>query len=481
MGTSALGLRPATRFDLERLRWPAITLGTAVVTAGLTLWSVQAAIAGVVVLGLISVYLTDRTAGIVSTLAFWWIAPGLRRIVQWKLGYVSSDPLSLAPFLATGGIVTLELLRSSLPPRVSRLLGAAALAFALGLPTGLLHGPFSAAYALLSYLSALGFAVVGYREAQLGRLDSLRGALRYILPAVALYAVIQGAVTMPAWDQTWLDTVQITSIGVGGGSDSIRAFATLNAPGTLAGVLAVGLAWYLAVRRPGAWGALSVALFLAGIALTYVRGAWIGLIVAAIAHAVVTRGASLPRVLGAVLATVAVVGAMAGANPAAGSLVTRISTLGALNQDTSAQTRIATPTTMFGAAVQAPAGQGLGTTGEASRLSGGQSDLRYPDNAYLSLIVQCGPLALIIMLGVLGAIVRSAWRLARRPSPVQEQAQACFTVVVFALVFMVSGDHFYGAVGVVFWLVVGYILGLERSASEHKKSNNLRNPEGIAS
>lgn len=465
MSTTALGLRPASRLRLlDHVWWPACVLGAAAITAGLTLWSVQAALAGACVLVLVAAYLTDRAAGVTATLAFWWLVPCLRRLVQWKVGFVAADPLSLAPFLATGGIVALELARSGLPPRVARILGCAALAFAIGLPVGLAHGSLAATYAFFGYLSALGFAVVGYREARSGGTPSLPRALRYVLPVVALYAIVQRFAGMPPWDQTWLDTVQITSIGVGPDTDAIRAFATLNSPGTLAGILAVGLAWYLAVRRPGGWGAVAVALFLAAIALTYVRGAWAGLAAAALAHAFVTRGASLPRIAGAVLATVVVVGVMAGSNPAAGSLVSRIATFGALGEDTSAQARVATPAELLGTAVKAPAGEGLGTTGEASRLGGeSPSELRYPDNAYLSLLVQSGPLALLLMLGVLAMLVRAAWRLARRASPVQEQAQACFAVLVLVVVFMVTGDHFYGAVGVAFWLVAGYVLGLERS------------------
>jgi hypothetical protein len=464
MSTSALGLRPASRLRLlDRLWWPAGVLAASAVTAGLTLWSVEAALAAACVAVLLAVYVTDRTAGVGATLAFWWIVPGLRRVVQWKLGYVAADPLSLAPFLATGGIVALELARSGLSPRATRVLCAAAAAFAIGVPTGLAHGALAATYAFFGYLSALGFLIVGYREATTGRLTSLWSALRWVLPLVAIYALVQRFATMPPWDQSWLDTVDITSIGVGPGTDAIRAFATLNSPGTFAGVLAVGLAWYLAVRRPGGWGAVSVALLLAALALTYVRGAWIGLFVAAIAHAVVTRGASLPRLAGATLATVVVVGAMAGSNPAAGSLVTRISTLGSLNQDTSAQARVATPTELLGTAVRQPAGQGLGTVGEASRLGGSaQNELRYTDNAYLSLILQSGPLALLVMLGALATVLRAAWRLARRASPVRAQAESCFAVLVLVLVFMASGDHFYGAVGVLFWLVAGYVLGLEK-------------------
>jgi O-antigen ligase len=458
----ALGIGPPAYARLgELVAWPAFVLGASALTAALTLWSVQAALAAVCVLGVLAIHLRNRSAGIAAVLAFWWIAPLLRRIVQQQTGYVSSDPLSLAPFVATGVVVAVELQRARLSSTAARVLACAAAAFALGLPAGLQAGPFAATYALMGYLTALGFAVVGYAEARSGRLAGLAAALRYALPAVAVYAIVQ-AVAMPPWDQAWLDTVQITSIGVGDGSSSIRAFGTLNAPGTLAGVLGVALAWYLAVRRPGAWGAACGALFLVVLALTYVRGAWVGLLAAALAHAVVSRGRSVPRIAVAVAATVLVVGVAAGASPAAGSLVTRISTFGDLGQDTSAQARLATPATLIGSAATAPLGHGLGTTGEASRLTGSRSALRYPDNAYLALIVQSGPIALLLMLGAVAAIMRVAWRLARRPSEVQAAAQAGVAVLVFALVFMVSGDHFYGAVGVAFWLVAGAVLGLER-------------------
>jgi putative inorganic carbon (hco3(-)) transporter len=472
---SAIGLAAGRRAPAarEHLGWAAAVLGAAALTAALLLWSIQAAVTGCAVFGLLALYATDRTVGATALLGFWWLVPSVRRIVQYDSGYVDSDPLSLAPFLATGGIVVLELSRARISPKATRVLACAALAFAIGLPVGLTAGPFAAVYALGGYLAALGLAVVGYGEARRGATPSLGGAAKLLLPLVALYAVVQ-SVWMPPWDQAWLDTVDITSIGVGEQDGAIRAFATLNAPGTLAGVLGVGLAWFLAQRRFGAGALIAAGLCLAALALTYVRGAWIALILAALAHALVTRGRSGTRILGAAVAMIVVVGALAGSNPAAGSLVTRISSLGSLNEDTSAQARVATPSAMLAEGVSAPFGHGSGTVGEASRLGGGESDLRYPDNAYLSLLVQSGPIGLLLMLAALAAILRSAWRLARTPSPHRAHAEACFAVLVFVLVFMVSGDHFYGAVGVAFWLVAGYVLGLERRAGDHVKAVNAQ-------
>ena len=460
---SAIGLAAGRRAPAlrEHAAWAVAVVAAAALTAGLTLWSLQAAVAGTCVFGLLALYSADRTLGATALLAFWWLVPSLRRMLQFETGYVESDPLSLAPFIATGGIVLLELGRARLSPKASAVLGCAALGFLIGLPAGLAAGPFAALYALGGYLAAIGCAVVGYSEARRGAAPSLGIAVKVVLPLVALYALVQ-SVVMPSWDQAWLDTVDITSIGVGDDGGAVRAFATLNAPGTLAGVVAAGLAWYLAVRRPGAWGAIAVALLLAALALTYVRGAWIGLVVAALAHLAVTRGRSGGRVLGAALATVVAVGALAGSNPSAGSLVTRVSTLGAIGEDTSAQARVATPTAMLAEGMTAPVGHGVGTVGEASRLGGGDARLRYPDNAYLALLIQSGPIGLLLVLGAVAALLRTAWRIARRPSPLREHAEAAFAVLVFIVVFMISGDHFYGAVGVVFWLVAGYVLGLER-------------------
>ncbi len=464
--------------DALRLRaadtalWLAAALAAASLLSGLLLVSPQAALAAACVFGLVALYATDRRAGVVGMLAFWFVAPMLRRVLQLETGYVNADPLSLAPFLATAAIVALELGRVRLSPKALRVLGCAAAGLLIGLPAGLVAAPFAAVYAATGYLAAIGAAVLGYVEASSGgRRPSLDAAVRVALPAVAAYALLQTFAGMPAWDQTWLDAVNITSVGVAGEGAGIRAFGTLNAPGTLAGVAALGLVWYLAFPRPGRGDAAGALLLVAALAVTYVRGAWIALLAAVIAHLLLTRGRSAPRVLTAAIAVVLAVGVSAGANPAAGSLIERVSTLGSLEQDQSAQTRVATPSAMLSAAVSAPAGSGLGRVGEASRLGGSQSTLRYPDNAYLSVLVQSGLAGFALLFGALAVVLRSAWRLARRAAPRQRAgAEACFSILVYMAVLMLTGDHLYGAVGVVFWLVVGYVLGAERRESMQRET-----------
>jgi hypothetical protein len=475
----AYGIRPARRLAaLDTLQWPVLVLVAAAATAALTLYSLQAAIAGVCVFGILALHTADRAAGVVAMLAFWLVAPGLRRFVQFKTGYVNADPLSLAPFLLTGGIVMLELARSALPPRVIWIVLCAAAGFAIGFPVGLQASPPAAIYALGGYVAAIGVAIVGFNEAREGREESVGPTVRFLLPLIATYAIVQGIVALPAWDQAWLDAVKIRSIGVPGVEGAVRVFGTLNAPATLAGLLAIGLLWHLAARRPGAAAALASGLMVVALALTYVRAAWGALIVAAIAHVLLTRGRSFPRAAAAAAVTVLAIAVLAGANASARSLVDRVSTFGQLSSDTSTQERVATPTQILATAVTAPLGEGLGQVGEASRLAPPPPQLRHSDNAYLALVVSSGPIGFVLVIGAIATVLAAAWRLARRESPVQAQATRCAAILVFVLVFMVSGDHLYGAVGVVFWLVAGYVLGLEHRLRSQPRSLPAANPLG---
>jgi hypothetical protein len=464
--SSALRL-PQPRLDVRTVvLWPVLIVGAAFVTAGLLLWSIQAAAAATCVFGLTALYVSDRSLGATSMVIFWFIAPFIRRLIQYRTGFVNADPLSVAPFVATAAMAAAELGRTRLSAPATRTLASVAAGFLIGVPVGLAAAPVAAVFAIFGYLAGLSAAVIGYAEGSEGRPSSVGRAIRGALVVISLYAVVQTTVAVPPWDQKWLDTVQLTSVG-GGDLGPLRAFGPLNAPGTLAGVLGLGLVWYLGDRRADLSSAVACVVILAGLALTSVRSAWVALAAAGIAHLVVTRGRSTQRVLGAVLGTIVVVGVLAGANPSAGSVVERVATFGTLSQDTSARARYQTPSELILPAATAPLGHGSGVTGEAARLAGGSSELRYPDNAYLSVLLQSGPIGFVLVIAALVSIVGTAWRLARHSRPRSSEAETCFAVIVYVLVLMIGGDHFYGAVSILFWLVVGYVLGLHRRSVDH--------------
>ena len=84
--------------------------------------SLQAACAFVLVVVVIALYQHDRRVGIAAMFALWFVAPGLRRVFGLLTGYVGNDPLSLAPFLATGAIAVLALAQTHIPSRIRGIL-----------------------------------------------------------------------------------------------------------------------------------------------------------------------------------------------------------------------------------------------------------------------------------------------------------------------------------------------------------------------
>jgi putative inorganic carbon (hco3(-)) transporter len=452
--------RPGTRGN--ELLWP---LGVGVPAALLLAWiltiSVQAAAALVLILLVVGLHQHDRRWGIAAMFAFWFLAPGLRRVLGLLTGYVDTDPLSLAPFVATAVIAGLELVRIKLPSQTGRILLLAGAGITLGLPAGLLLGPRAAVYAFCAYLAALTAAVLGFNERGTSLNSStLRRVLLLALPAIAIYAIAQRALPLPDWDQAWLDATDFDSIGAAR-DDEVRVFASLNSPGALAPLLALSLLCYLTVRpRHPALAVIGAALLCVALALTLVRSAWISLIIAALAHVIASRGSSARLVFGVGAVVVAVTLALSPVSATARDVVDRFNTFGNLGADRSVTDRSATLSETLPEALSRPFGHGLGSAGEPSKLTGGRQ-LRTPDNGYLALLYQVGPIGFLLVLAAVAYITRAAWNGARARAPGQELRLLLFAILAFTLVQMASGDQLYGSNAVIFWFAGGQVLAYE--------------------
>jgi O-antigen ligase len=446
--------RPAPRSRLpafEGLTWWALALVAALATAWLTLRSLQLACTFTMVVLTIGLYVRDRRAGLVAMWLIWLVTPFLRRIFLLDEPLQAAEPLAVAPFLETAAIVALELSQIELTRRVKRLLILATAGYLLGLPAGLLTGPKAAVFATLAYLTALGCFVIGYREGA-GERPVLPSVLMVAGPAMAIYAFRQYYLPLPRWDLVWLHSSDINSAGAPE-NGHIRVWSTLNSPGTFAGVLGVAALCLLIWRRVTLPKLAGAAAVLGALALTYVRSAWLGIAVTAIAVAAVTRGAALkqlvPVIVLLVLATPLVLG---GSTRAA--LGDRFNSFGALGTDKSAQDRSTTTRTVFGGAIVAPLGHGLGAAGEPSRLNSSDPAFRYTDNGYLSLLVQVGPIGFIVVMSVFLSAIGAGWRNAwRRPD--NSNDVLAFGVLVLLGVLMFAGDELYGITGMIFWYTAG--------------------------
>jgi hypothetical protein len=454
-----VGRRPLLRARRADLWWLVLVGGfCAVLLAWLLTFSAQGACAFVLILLVIALHQYDRRWGVAAMFALWLVGPMLRRLFLLMTGPVGTDPLSMAPFLATAAIAGLEFAATQVPSSVRRVMVLAATGFAVGLPLGLMAGPNAAMYASLAYLAGVTGAILGFKEKPALEDSNLRRVLLYAMPPIAAYAIAQRFLPLPVWDREWLESTTFISIGTP--ETNIRVYATLNGPGTLAPILALALLCFLTVRRHSRLALIGAVLVTVALSLTFVRSAWVALIAAGIAHVIASRGRSARLVLGAAAVVVVTTLALAPVSPTAADVLGRFNTIGNPGSDPSAEARQTTFNQLFPKAISAPLGHGLGSAGEATRLKG-ETDLRAVDNGYLSLLYQVGPVGFALVAVALGLIARSAWNGARARAPGQELRLLLFAMLVYLLVQLTSGDVFYGPSGVILWLIGGQVLGYE--------------------
>lgn len=422
--------------------------------------SPQAACAFVLVVVVVALYQYDRRWGLAALFALWFVAPGIRRLFGLATGYVNNDPLSLAPFVATGALAAVELLRFRVPSRIRTVMVLAAAGFAVGLPIGVLTSPKAAVYAFVTYLAGISGAVFGLADELSGRGSTLRRVLLFGLPVIAVYAILQRLLPLPHWDQAWLDATGFSSIGADDEGHP-RVFASLNSPGALAPLLGMSLLCYLTVKRARPITLVGAALIAIALSLTFVRSAWAALVVAGVAHVIASRGQSARIVLGSAAVIVAATLALAPVSTTAHDVLERFTSI-LDREDTSATERRTTFSETFPLAAQAPLGHGLGSAGQSSKLTtGGDPSERAADNGYLGLMYQVGPIGFLLVMAAIVLILRAAWNGARARAPGQDVRLLLFAMLVYLLVVLAGGDEFYGSHGVIFWFIGGAVLAYD--------------------
>ena len=441
---------------LGDLLTPVGALVTAAIAGALVVVSYQLAVGVVLLAALLAVYFQSPRAGVVGVWMLWMIAPLLRRVFGLLEGVPEFDILSVVPFAATGVVAVLEAERLYLSRRAKVLISLAATGFALGIPTGLLT-PTAGLFAAGAYLSALAAFALGYAEQRRGAEElTLATAIRIALPLIAVYGIFQYFFPLTSWDEHWLGSITFGSIGAPE-QGHIRIFATLNSPATMAAILAIGILAVISSDKAAALRPLMIALFATALALTYVRSAWLAFVVALLVYAA-AAGVRRPARAVAIVAILVVASITTGGSSATTSaFVNRLTTLGALDEDTSANARLTTANEVVPEILAHPFGEGLGQAGVASRLAEnepGATNLDL-DNGYLALGLQAGVIGLLLIVAAGAWAVSLAARSARlsRGSPT---ACLCLGILVFGVVMHLSGDALYGVIGAVFWYVAGF-------------------------
>jgi hypothetical protein len=438
-----------------------VAAAIAVVGGVMVVNSTQLALTATLLLLVLAARVQSRTAGLSLMWSYWLLAPFLRRVLDNSIGPVSPDPLSLLPFLATAMLAAIELRHTHLDKRARTILTLGTVGFLIGAPLGLIADPTAAGFAIFAYGTGLSAFILGWGDGQLrDGTGSLQKIVMYVLPVLALYGLAQYFFSLTSWDAHWVATTSLNSLG-SPQEGHVRIFSTLNAPYTFAGLLGVGLLLGLAQRRRGGLAPLITVLLVVALALTFMRSVWLGTVIGLIVFAAAARGRAAGRIVvivGVCLFALIVVG---NANPTTKAFTERVTSLGNVEKDRSAQERLETTNQLFPVALRQPLGEGAGQAGMAAELSGGESNSRIAtvDDGYLSLMFQDGPFGFLLVAVALVLSVGAAIKAVGMATDEERQPRAAMlATIVMLLVALAAGDVLFGLPGVMLWYACGTVV-----------------------
>lgn len=447
----------------------------AVVGGAFAVRSLQAAVALALLFLLAAIYSRSRRAGLISLWTLWLLAPALRRMLALAVETPSADPLALLPFIATAGIALIELRRTNMsrPARIA--ISLATLGFLIGAPAGLAADPLAFGFGLTAYLAGVSALVLGWGDRREGGQLSLVKVLTIVLPPLAAYGVLQYLIPLTSWDSHWVETVDLASIGAPQ-EGHIRIFSTLNSPGTLGLVLAVAIVLGLGLRRRGSVTLLATLPLIAALALTFVRSAWLALVLGVLVYAASVRGRTAGRLVAVIAICLAALIVAGGSNPTTRAFTQRVTSFGDLGQDESAKDRLKFTQELLPAATSRPIGAGVGQAGLAARLEEGndQESLTTTDNGYLALLYQVGPFGFLLVSIAMGMSVVAAVRALGDGDGDEErriESASILAALVVLLVAQAGGDMLYGISGAIFWYLAGVAFATRRRSASQ--------PEGV--
>jgi O-Antigen ligase len=474
--TGMSGIRAAHIMNMRRTEtklgastWIVVVMGGMLVAAlfvagkgGLLRMAIPAAAACV---GL-SLYLRKPTAYLYFTLWTWFITPWVRRMVDWRVGFVFQNLVLLTPFLVSAvAVLTLRerRLRANLPLAPFAL---CAVAVAYGFCVGImLHPSGEVIYGLVDWLSpmVIGLHLYLRHEDFEENLAVIENSAMWGLLVMGIYGIYQ-FYQAPVWDAAWLlnlpGGIQSSTFGRPGPQE-IRVWSTGNAPGQFASVV-VTLFFFLSSKR----SILKVPAYITGfyvLLLTLVRTAWVTSVVGML-YLVKSRNRKFAPTLLLIICAVAVV-LLANSFFTIPILQNRFKSMTDLKDDVSIKDRTALYEDLTGAVLAEPVGIGLNN-----------------QSFYHGFPLDSGILRMLLNLGWFGTLVysigisRLLFMLFHR-IPSQNPALAgCRAVAVVLVVTLASGPTLVGAVGAMFWIAIG--LGL--ASIKHSAAVTVRSVQRVA-
>ena len=403
----------------------------------------------------------------------WALAPGVRRVVDWRTSFSSISLISVLPLVSLA-LPAYLLVTSGRGKSLDRRLiyaswiwfGGFLYAYAVGVAAG---NYVSATYTLAGFTLPLlfalwlaasdeGFDVVYRRIAQ---------TLLGVATALGIYAFYQFAAP-PPWDLAWMQRTALVSIGIPA-PFAFRPFSTLNAPGPFADFLTAAILFNLPRMRDANFARFAqLAVCLAALGITLVRADWLALLAGVAFYVALSPGKARNLAVVAVLAIavglfVANAPSLLGSSRAGIDLQQRLDTLGDVQTDSSYRDRERYFGDALTTAVDQPTGEGLGVIGTAAKLGSSGATVDF-DNGFIARFTEMGYFGTACYLTTLVltfGLALTRWRAYSRAGLNEDAraAAACVGVQVAFFLLDVSSDHHAQLGGLFYWLSLAMMYG----------------------
>lgn len=390
---------------------------------------------------------------------FWliFLTPFVRRLIDYQAGFNPVSPVMLAPYLVAA-LPVFTVLRM-LPQLQHRLLfpfflilGGVLYGFLIGI---VLNGPFSATFDLIQwgvpiiFAAYIGLGALEYED--LGRM--VRSTFVWGTFVMGVYGVWQ-YFFLPAWDAYWMASAPLSSIGLPV-PQLVRVFSTMNTPGPYANAMMAGLLLAIGVKHWLKWFAAGPGF--AGFLLSLVRAAWGGWAVGL--GWMLYRGGGAGR-----FRLLIVLGLLAAAffpftliDTFSEAISNRFESISNLGQDSSMMARVRFYEDFLLVSFSNFVGDGLGSTGLATKLSnaGSLGQLASFDSGIMILPFTLGWVGGILYIGGMVWIVRNALGRVPGKDALLVTAQG-ITIGIVAQIFF--GNIVTGVGGIIFWFFAALCL-----------------------
>jgi len=313
-------------------------------------------------------YYRNRQAYMSFILGVWFFIPLLRRLVDYRAGWVDPNPMLLAAY-STSLIVPLIRFPAFCKADLQR--SFPFLLCLVGIAFGSVSGIFayhltSVVHDFANWLTPVAFASFLILEGE-HNADYLAAIERWLplwLVLSAAYTILQFVVAFP-WDMAWLANLDAPSMGVPE-PFGFRAFGNLNSAGTAAFVFSAGALYVLNLKR---WWRLPLfGLIMVALLTTQVRAGWLALAIGFLISLVkLPRRTVQPLFLLIVLAVSASIVGIEG-KPAV--ITDRINTFTQAKDDDSANGRLQGLQVAWDDLETHPFGHGLGVPEDIFNISG---------------------------------------------------------------------------------------------------------------